>query len=238
MKRTLAVLLALGLVGGALAAGPAEAKKKKKKKPKRVERVVEHSYAAPSPGVPGVAGACLAAFTPDSGCIDIPVTLDDKYVMVDITDASGQTPAAILAQDTDSNRPGTEIFHNFCGKTEDHARTDVASLGLCRTVQLVRRHRHAGRHEDHSLEPSVRGARKEEAGVVSPGLFWSCLRACVSVCRRSVSPPRPSSRCSTMPGCSRAACSDTSGSTRAPTRRPRGSASCPPSGGCPGWPWT
>ena len=119
MKQTMAVLLTFGLVGGALAAGPAEAKKKKKKKPKRVERVVEHSYAAPSPGVPGVAGACLAAFTGDSGCIDIPVTLDDKFVMVDVTDASGQTPAAILAQDTNSNQPGFEIFHDFCGKTEE-----------------------------------------------------------------------------------------------------------------------
>jgi hypothetical protein len=118
MKRFVALGLVAGLVLGALST-PATAKKKKKKRPKRVERTVEHAYQLPSPGIPGVVGICLAAAgVSESACIDIPTGNDDRYVSVDVTDTSGQTPYGILAQDSDQASPGLEIFAEFCGKTE------------------------------------------------------------------------------------------------------------------------
>lgn len=120
MKRAIAVALSLGLLVGAFGV-PAEAakKKKKKKKPKKIERVVEHKYARPSPGVPGVASACLAAYDAEAGCVNIGLGAGEKFVSVKIEDSSGQKPYWILAQDTDPNRTGYEIFHNGCGDSEE-----------------------------------------------------------------------------------------------------------------------
>lgn len=119
MKRAIAVALALGLLAGAFV-GPAEAgKKKKKKKPVRVERVVEHEYTKPSPGVPGVASACLASQDPEAGCVNIALGTGEKYVSVKLEDSSGQQPYWILAQDTDTETPGYDIFHNGCGDSEE-----------------------------------------------------------------------------------------------------------------------
>lgn len=121
MRRTITVAIILGLLVGALIA-PAEAqrkKKKKKKKPKRIERVVEHSYDFPSPGVPGVAGVCLASVADNSGCINVPTARREKFVMIEVNDALGLGPAVVLAQNTDPDSPGFQIFHTFCGATEE-----------------------------------------------------------------------------------------------------------------------
>ena len=116
MRKAIAVALALGLLTGAMIA-PAEAGKKKK--PKKVERVVEHDYTKPSPGVPGVASACLAAFDEEAGCTNIPLGLGEKFVNVEIADAAGMDVYWILGQDTDTENVGFEIFHQGCGNSEE-----------------------------------------------------------------------------------------------------------------------
>lgn len=116
MKKTIAVALSLGLLVGAMVA-PAEAAKKKKKK--KVERVVEHTYTKPSPGVPGVASACFAAFDPEAGCVNVPLGMGEAFVDVKIEDSSGQEPYWILAQDTEPDDAAFEIFHNGCGDSEE-----------------------------------------------------------------------------------------------------------------------
>ena len=115
MKKTLSTLVVLGLIFGALVAAPAEAKKKPKKK----ERKVELDYQFGSPGIPGAVGVCLASLADGSACINTPTASTEKYVSVDVADASGQTPYGILAQDTDPDSTGFEVFANFCGATEE-----------------------------------------------------------------------------------------------------------------------
>jgi hypothetical protein len=117
MKRALVMSLVLSLLVAGLVA-PAEAGKKKKK-PKRVQRVVEHSYDVASPGIPGVIGACLAAQMDNSGCINIPTGGNEKFVTVEVSDASGTPPSGILGQDTDTSNTGFEIFHTFCGGVDE-----------------------------------------------------------------------------------------------------------------------
>jgi hypothetical protein len=40
-------------------------------------------------------------------------------VSIEVADTSGQTPAGILAQDSNPDQPGFEIFADFCGTTEE-----------------------------------------------------------------------------------------------------------------------
>jgi hypothetical protein len=78
MKKTITLLLVLGLIAGSLAA-PAAAKKKKKK-PVRVERVAEARYEFPSGiGSGSVGGAC-------SGCPSLPAASGETWVKIEITD--------------------------------------------------------------------------------------------------------------------------------------------------------
>lgn len=111
MKRFLIVLLALGLVAGALSA-PATAKKKKKKKPKRIERVAEARYEAPSGiGVGGVGGAC-------SGCPALPNSSEETWIKVEVTDDVAPIAGVELSYgDLDGDG-----FHDggvfVCGETE------------------------------------------------------------------------------------------------------------------------
>src|SRR5688500_9963383 len=95
MKRAIAVALALGMLGGALVA-PAEAGKKK---PKRVERVAEITYDAPAIGSPSTTGVCLR---PTNSCGDIATGATERFVKMEIDDASGTAVAFTLGRDTDS----------------------------------------------------------------------------------------------------------------------------------------
>lgn len=118
MKKTLIIALALSLVAGALAM-PASAKKKKKKKPVRVERVVETTYdlAAIGVGDPVGSGACPAA---TNSCGRAATGPDEKYVKVEIADATGLPVSFNLGQDTDPAALGTEHqLGRFCGTTGD-----------------------------------------------------------------------------------------------------------------------
>lgn len=117
MKKALAVALMMGLLAGSMV-GSAEAAKKKKK----VQRVVEHAYSAPSPGVGGAPySACLASQMDNAGCVNIPISSTEKFVTVEIGDASGMGAYWILAQDTDTSEGdvGYDIFHYGCGNSEE-----------------------------------------------------------------------------------------------------------------------
>ena len=116
MKKFVILAMVVGLVASSLGA-PALAKKKKK--PVRVERVVEHTYTKPSPGAPGVASACFAAFDTEAGCVNIALGLGEKFINVEFADAAGQDVYWILGQDTDADQPGFEIFHEGCGNSEE-----------------------------------------------------------------------------------------------------------------------
>ena len=115
MKRILVLLMIVGLVVGSVATAEAG-----KKKPKRVERTVQLEYTAPSPGISGVVGACMAVLgVPGTACIDTPLGSTDLFVKVAITDATGQPTNFDLAQETNADQPGLEIFASGCGETPD-----------------------------------------------------------------------------------------------------------------------
>ena len=113
MKKGVVVALILGLIASALVVAPAEAGKKKKKK---VTREVTVEYQAPALGTPESGGVCLR---PTNSCGDIPVGATEKFVLVEITDATGTPVAVNLGQDTDPNTLGTEVdLGTYCGTTE------------------------------------------------------------------------------------------------------------------------
>ncbi|HJR46101.1 MAG TPA: hypothetical protein VJ927_10910 [Actinomycetota bacterium] len=119
MRKAIAIPLLIGLLAGAMVA-PADAAKKKAVK--KIERVIEHAYSAPSPGIGGAPySACLAAQMDDAGCVNIPLGAAEKYVNVEIADAAGQGVYWILAQDTDTSDTdvGYDIFHYGCGNSEE-----------------------------------------------------------------------------------------------------------------------
>lgn len=119
MKKSIVLVLALALIAGSFAAPAAAKKKKKKKAPVRVERVVETVYdlAALGVGDPVGSGACPAA---TNSCGRAATGLDEKFVKVEITDATGLPVSFNLGQDTDPDTLGTEHqLGRFCGTTGD-----------------------------------------------------------------------------------------------------------------------
>ena len=131
MKKSFSVVLMIALVAGAFAAAPAEAKKKKA--PKRVERVVEASYQAPGLGatVAGVGGGiCPFADPTTQTCIEFPLLQGEKYVKVEITDATGGSVAGSVSQgDTDGDGIGN-LYGQFCTAHPEPIKMESASAPL------------------------------------------------------------------------------------------------------------
>jgi hypothetical protein len=111
MKKLIALGVLIGLVGGALVAAPAIAKKKKK----RVERTVDVPYQCPCGPRPAgfwaAGGAIGGGFTATGGA--------DLFVQVEIVDDGGQTVYAELGQDTDGDSLSETDIGSVCGKTGD-----------------------------------------------------------------------------------------------------------------------
>jgi hypothetical protein len=110
MKRSIVLLLILGLLAGALAA-PAEAAKKKKKKKKPVTYTMEAPYDNPAIGSSDLGGGCL-------GCPSFAVPSDATYMSVEITDSTGLPVPASISWDTDGDGISDTGFE-ICGKTEE-----------------------------------------------------------------------------------------------------------------------
>ena len=110
MKRAIAVALAVGMLGGALAA-PAEAGKKKK--PKRVERQAQGTYAAPAT----VVGNCTQV--DGIGCIGIMNGPGETYLTAKVTDAHGQPVVVTVDGQTDEDINTDVSYGTFCGETEE-----------------------------------------------------------------------------------------------------------------------
>src|SRR5687768_15511717 len=93
MRKSLHLLLILGLLVGALLA-PAEAAKKKKK----VTRKVEAAYQLPGFGTPTASVGCSPAL---GSCGNFAIGSTEKYAKITLTDASGTPVAFSVAQDTE-----------------------------------------------------------------------------------------------------------------------------------------
>lgn len=116
MKRLISVALMVGLVAASMVV-PAEAKKKKKKAA-RVERVVEVPYTGGGLGVASPAasgGFCRFSDPAALECDEIPTTVTDRYVKIELKDASGLKQAGFISQgDVDGDGIG-DLFGDFCG---------------------------------------------------------------------------------------------------------------------------
>ncbi len=112
MKRAFACLMAIGLLGGALAA-PADAAKKKTKK---TERKAEGTYDNPAIGVPGVVGSGAAG-----GSYEFGTTATESYIDVEIVDDAGADVTFTMSQNSDDSDPQYEIIGTWCGSAADVA---------------------------------------------------------------------------------------------------------------------
>ena len=92
MKRTLILMMVIGLVVGSVATAEAG---KKKRKPKRVERTLEYRYDQPSIGAPGAGGV-----TVNPGIATGP---DDLFVSIETTDDVSPSPSVRFSWDTDGD---------------------------------------------------------------------------------------------------------------------------------------
>lgn len=115
MKRFFVLFVVIGLAAGSVATAEAA----KKKKTKRVSRTVELSYAAPGFGFATAGVGCSPAL---GSCGEIPTGMEDKYIKVVITDATGTPTPFTLSQDTEPGDTTNNIettIGQFCGTTGD-----------------------------------------------------------------------------------------------------------------------
>ena len=115
MKRSLAVLLVLGLAAS-FAVAPAQAKKKKK--PVRAERVVEVDYQLGGLGVStpaATAGTCFVDPTQPASCKDVALMKGESYIKIEIQDASGTTVPGSMNQGDIDGDGVNDIYGQFCG---------------------------------------------------------------------------------------------------------------------------
>ena len=127
MRKTVTLLVILGLLAGAMAA-PAEAKKKKKKKK---PRVVEVEYTGGGIGViaAGLGGGICPMTEPGSGeCIEIPLMPGEKYVKVEVKDATGLGPAGFITQGDVDGDGVADGYGDFCGAHEEPVALNSPSI--------------------------------------------------------------------------------------------------------------
>src|SRR5688572_6873164 len=94
MRKSLHLLLILGLLMGAMLV-PAEAAKRKKKK---VTRKVEATYQAPGFGTSTASVGCSPAL---GSCGNFAIGSKEKYAKITLTDATGTPVAFSVGQDTE-----------------------------------------------------------------------------------------------------------------------------------------
>lgn len=147
MKKAIAVALSAGLLAGAMI-GPADAAKKKKKPkpPVKVERVVEVAYDKPGIGV-AIAGGNGGYGLSFPAAAAVPSMPEEKYVSVEITDASGQKVALSLSGGDTDGDGFADTFASLCGATEEPIELPEDGAGIADMYA------HNGTCEDNS--PSI-----------------------------------------------------------------------------------
>lgn len=113
MKRSLILLLALGLVFGSIAT--AEAGKKKK----RVERQAQGSYTST-----GVVAVGLCAQTDGTNCMEIATAANENYLTAKITDSHGLAVPVAVKADQDGDGSTEVLYGTFCGETTEPIQID------------------------------------------------------------------------------------------------------------------
>ncbi len=120
MKRTMTILLVIGLVAAVMATPAGAAKKKKKKK--ATVRVVEATYSQPALGVGGIAGGC-----PAGACPDIATAANETYAIIVIEDDLSPSGYVSFNYDTDGDgfqNPGSGP--DVCGSTPEPVAVEPA----------------------------------------------------------------------------------------------------------------
>jgi hypothetical protein len=107
MRRSIVVMMVIGLLAGMVAAAPAEAKKRK------VTRKAQGTYQAPAT----VVGNCTQ--TDGIGCMTIPAGPKERYITATVTDAHGQPVVIEVTADLDGDIQTETSYGSFCGTTED-----------------------------------------------------------------------------------------------------------------------
>lgn len=114
MKRTLVLMMVVGMVFGSTVAADAA-----KKKPKKVERVATGTYQ--STAVVAV-GTC--AQTDAINCVRIPAAATEQYVTAVVKDASGQAVPVAVKANLDGDTSTETLYGVFCGETEEAIKID------------------------------------------------------------------------------------------------------------------
>jgi hypothetical protein len=123
MKKTITIVLTIGLVAASLAM-PAEAAKKKKKAPKpasvtKVERQAHGTYSAPAT----VVGNCTQ--TDGIGCMTIQTGPGETFITkAKITDSHGQPVVVSVAADLDGDIQTETNYGTFCGELTEPIQID------------------------------------------------------------------------------------------------------------------
>jgi len=110
MKKSIVLLLVLGMIFGAVASAEAG----KKKKPKKVTRVVEGGYDAPALILVGTCSQTGAI-----GCVAIVTAPNEKFLSAEVTDQHGQPVYVSVSADTDGDNSDDTTYGSFCGSTKE-----------------------------------------------------------------------------------------------------------------------
>lgn len=135
MKKAFALAITAALIGGALVA-PAGAAKKKKKVV-RTERVVEVAYETPGIGVATPArtgGVCPFADAQAQQCVEVFPEAGEKYVKVEVKDATGQKAYGFISQGDVDGDGISDGYGTFCGAHE--APVELAAPGAAVRVSF------------------------------------------------------------------------------------------------------
>lgn len=113
-KRVLSLAVAAGLLVGSQTVAEGASRKKKRE---RVQRVVTLTYDAPAIGVAGgPAGVCVS-----TGCIQVAVGSRERYVSIEIDDATGLSSPAVVDMGG-----GSDVY--VCGATESPLQTSGGEI--------------------------------------------------------------------------------------------------------------
>ncbi|MEA2487204.1 MAG: hypothetical protein QOF16_858 [Actinomycetota bacterium] len=112
MRKLLVTMLSLALIGGAIAAPAAQAKKPKAKKPVKITRLDKGTYQAPS-----LIAAGTCSQTDAVGCVQFTPGATETYISVTIKDQSGTGTLFAIEQDTNGDAQDDTTAGAFCGST-------------------------------------------------------------------------------------------------------------------------